>query len=83
VATFISRLESQLEQFGLSSTQAKAIISEMLEGEKDSSMASRWQDDPEEYPESMFGVIWLICKHYASAYIDRVCPEAWFRPCFM
>lgn len=81
--TFVSELQARLEQNGMFDSQAKAVMQSMLEGEADSSMAQRWTDDPDAYPPVMLNVLWVTCASYALKYIDKHCPQAWFRPCFL
>lgn len=83
--TFLSKLRSDLQSNGMFENQALEVLDRMIKAEHEAkgSMASRWNDDVEGYPEGVYTVLWLTCKHYALQYIDDVCPAAWFRPCFL
>lgn len=65
------------------SNQVEDVMTNFIKGEEDSSMASRWLEDPESYPEILYHLQWRILCTYALKYIDEHAPKAWFRPVFL
>ena len=81
--TVLHKLYSSLESNGMLPSQAKAVVDAFMEGEKDSSMACRWNDDPRDYPDVFFTLQWLLIRHYALRYIDSLPTVPWYRPVFL
>jgi hypothetical protein len=81
--TFLSKFRQDLENGGMFPDMAQAVLDSVVEGEKSSSMAGRWMDDPAGYPAMMYNVLWMLVKTYALTYIDKHAPAAWFRPVFL
>lgn len=72
--------ENQLQARGLFPDQAKAVIDIAAASAENESMASRWSDSVDGYPETMKSVLWMSIKTHALEWIDTNCPQAWFRP---
>jgi hypothetical protein len=81
--TFLAKLADDLEAHGMLPNQAEDVMSIFVAGERDSSMSSRWMDDPDGYPPVLYNLVWGILCTYALSYIDKICPQAWFRPVFL
>lgn len=81
--TFLAKLADDLEVHGMLPNQVEDVMSIFVEGERDSSMSSRWMDDPEGYPPILYQLTWEMLRIYALKYIDEFAPKAWFRPVFL
>ena len=81
--TFLYKLFNALLKHGMLKVQAYAVMDLFINGEKDSSMAQRWLDDPEGYPEVIYNLQWRLLTTYALKYVDEYAPKAWYRPVFL
>lgn len=81
--TFLRKLANDLEHNGMFQRQATEVMERFIRGEQGTSMANRWQEDPDSYPEILYRLQWRILCTYALKYIDTTCPKAWFRPVFL
>ena len=81
--TFEDKIKSMLFERGMFENDAAAVIEMMKADEIHESMAHRWNDNTEDYPQSLLSVLWHSAKDTALKYIDANCPLAWFRPMFV
>lgn len=81
--TFLFKLASDLEAHGMLSNQVEDVMTNFIKGEEDSSMSSRWMEDPDSYPDMIYHVSWRILCTYALKYIDGMQNVPWFRPVFL
>ena len=81
--TFLFKLAADLENYGMLPNQAEDVMALFIKGEEGTSMASRWMDDPEGYPEVLYNLCWRILCTYALQYIDEMHNVPWYRPCFL
>lgn len=65
-----------LTERGMLDDQAKAVMEQVKSAEENESMADRWNDDIEEYPQSMMGIVVFAIKHHAIKWIDDNLPKA-------
>ena len=81
--TFLDKLKTQLAENGMFPHQVETVIEAFLAGENESTTYRVLGEDPEGYDPGVYNVIWCILCTYALKYIDKECPSAWFRPCFL
>lgn len=81
--TIEQKLTKYLEGNGMFAEDAAATM-ELIkaDGTLRKEMAHRWNDDTEGYPAPMMGILMLTANRYALLWIDKHCPEAWYRSMF-
>lgn len=80
--TVEEKLVDMLYNQGLFRPQAVEIVEHVKADKANESMAERWQDVADGYPDQIFAVLWISVKDHALQWIDENCPNAWFRPMF-
>ena len=50
--------------------------------DEDTVMGNRWADDEGGYPKAMLNVLHVTVNRCAVEWIDKNCPEAWYRDVF-
>lgn len=79
--TFEQWMRDKLTNNGMFPDQVEAVVTRVKA--ENESMAQRWNDQIDGYPEQMISSLWLVVKRIALEYIDAECPKAWFRPMFV
>lgn len=74
--------EEYLYERGMFEDQAKDVVAQAEASPAMASMAGRWDQDVSGYPAPLFKVLSISLDREALAWIDRECPEAWFRDVF-
>lgn len=74
---------AQLVNNGMFENQAKAVMDEVVKHPSNEPMKDRWNDRVDGYPPQMQAVCLLSIKTQALEWIDKNCPQAWFRPMFV
>ena len=80
--TFEETIQQKLEENGMWSAQAQAVIAAYKADSANDAM-DRWSDDVEGYPIAMLAVLWMSVQHTALEWIDTNKPLAWYRPMFL
>lgn len=84
MTTTKERLKEMLTSKGMFETQADAVLEEAIP--KIESLVSdykfTWDRPAEEYPDTLYVLIWIIISEVALEWIDKNIPLAWFRPMF-
>lgn len=78
------RLKKMLTDHGMFDNQADAVLEEAIpkiEGATPDYQVT-WDRSADEYPEALYGVMWLYLKDAALKWIDKNASHAWFRPMF-
>lgn len=72
----------QLVANGMFEDQAQAVMAEVMDQPANDAMYVRWHDQMEGYPPQMKPVCWMSISSGALEWIDKNCPQAWFRGMF-
>lgn len=80
--TFREWAERYYFERGMFKDQAKACVAEAEASPSLVSMGGRWDHDVAGYPASMTRVLGISLDLVALKWIDRECPQAWFRDVF-
>lgn len=72
----------RLQGNGLFPDQAEAVFKEAIADECMETMVGRWNDEASGYPEGLIVTSWMLMKPIAAKWIEKNCPQAWFRPMF-
>lgn len=77
---FYDEMLEQLKKRGMFEEQAKEVLEVYML--KDQSMEGRWTDETDGYPPIMKAIVWASLKKDAYEWIEKNCPDAWFKPIF-
>lgn len=80
--TFKEAMIEAMTSRGMFDSQAEDVMASYIENNKDDSMANRWNEDINHYPDGMVSTIWIGIKEHAYQWIEDNASEAWFRPMF-
>jgi hypothetical protein len=81
--TYMQWMKAELAANGLFDSQVEEVVPLIVNDPLFArTMTDRWNDSMDGYPEMMKRVLWLSICHIVLAYIDRTCPQAWFRAIF-
>lgn len=80
--TFKESMTYTLVGMGMFDSHADQVIKEYMEDESAESMIGRWDHDMKDYPQNIQSVVWIGVKHFASEWIERNMPQAWYKPMF-
>jgi len=81
--TFYGQAVDYLMTRGMSHEQACSVMIGVINAEENDVMKDRWQTPIEGYSPVMLNILYLSCNDYALQYIEKNCPQAWFRPMFV
>lgn len=79
------KLESMLVGYGMFESQAKQVIELAIpdiEKQSPGNYKITWDQPASGYPEMIYSLWFLVVKKVALPWIDKNCPNAWFRPMF-
>ena len=80
--TIEDKIKEMLSERGMFDSQVTAVMEAVKANDIHESMAHRWNDSTEDYPQGLLAILWASAKATALEYIDANCPDAWFRPMF-
>lgn len=72
----------ELVSCGFFETQAEEIVAKHIRECTDASKNERWEDQEDNYLQILLRLLFQGLFVDALEYIDKNCPEAWFRPVF-
>jgi hypothetical protein len=77
--TFENHVKQYLVNGGFFENQAEQVFEVVKNAKENESMAGRWDDNIDDYPEVMARVVLLTTRRLALEWIDENAPRAWFR----
>lgn len=80
--TFEESIKQHLQDNGMFPKQAIEVFEATKAAKENKEMARRWQDDPKDYSDIMLNICKISANSQALIWIDKNCPEAWYRPLF-
>lgn len=71
-------------EHGLFESSAKEIMESVIKEDFDTNMlmGPRWDDDYNDYPESMICVLWITFKRHALVWLNKNQPQHWAKAVF-
>ncbi|MFZ2310449.1 MAG: hypothetical protein WAW11_02805 [Patescibacteria group bacterium] len=78
------KLIKMLVDNGMFESQAKKVLEIAIPKieEATSNHDFTWDRPAEEYPESLYEIMWICVKATAKDWLAENAPQAWFRPMF-
>lgn len=80
--TFEETARDMMYQRAMFDNMIDAVMEAIKAAPENEPMAQRWNDKVEDYPPMMKNILRLTVKRHALEYIERECPQAWFKPAF-
>lgn len=80
--TFEETARDMMYQRGMFDNMIDAVMPTIIAAPENEAMAQRWHDQVSDYPPMMKNILWLTVKNHALEYIEKECPQAWFKAAF-
>jgi len=80
--TFKEYIGQFLDERGMFLSDADAVTEIVINDPANAAMRDRWDEPIENYPPAMVTHLHLAINASALEYIEKHCPNAWFKPLF-
>lgn len=81
--TWLQWAIARLVDRGMFEDQAKLVMDAVMANPSNEAMRNRWNTAVDNYPTQMQAVCWMSIAAEALEWIDKNCPNAWFRGMFV